>query len=69
MVGEISAHAGGMPERVGGFANDCAYTRTIITSVDLMSAAALSPRWSRISRAASAVIMEVMCWPPMESFT
>jgi len=34
---------------------------TIITSVDLTSAAALSPRFKRISRAASAVMMEVMC--------
>ena len=46
-----------------------AYTLTIMTSVDFTSAAALSPRLRRISRAASAVMREVMCCPPMESFT
>ena len=45
------------------------YTLTIMTSVDFTSAAALSPRLRRISRAASAVMMEVICCPPIESFT
>jgi hypothetical protein len=45
------------------------YTLIIMTSVDFTSAAALSPRLRRISRAASAVMMEVMCCPPIESFT
>jgi hypothetical protein len=40
---------------------------SIITSVDLISAATVCPFCSRISRTASAVIIEVMCWPPMES--
>ena len=45
------------------------YTRTIITSVDLIKAAALSPTFRRISRTASAVIIDVIFWPPMESVT
>ena len=43
-----------------------AYVRTIITSVDLINAAALSPTFSRISLTASAVIIEVILWPPIE---
>lgn len=38
-----------------------AYGLTIITSVDLIRAAAVSPFFNRISRTASAVMMEVMC--------
>ena len=45
------------------------YMRTIITSVALMSAAAACPFSRRISRAASAVMIEEMRWPPIESFT
>ena len=41
--------------------------RSIITSVDLISAATVCPFCSRISRTASAVIIEVMCWPPIDS--
>jgi hypothetical protein len=37
------------------------YTRTIITSIELMRAAAVWPLDSSISRAASAVMMEVIC--------
>jgi hypothetical protein len=40
-----------------------------MTSVALMRAAAVWPLARRISRAASAVIIAVICWPPMESFT
>ena len=42
------------------------YTRRIMTSVDLMRAAARSPTFRRISLAASAVMMEVMCCSPMD---
>src|SRR6266478_7849604 len=45
------------------------YTRRIITSVDLISAAARSPGFSRISFAASAVMMDVMCCSPIASVT
>jgi hypothetical protein len=44
-------------------------TRRIITSVDLISAAAFSPAFKRSSRAASAVMIDVICWPPIESVT
>ena len=44
-------------------------TRKIITSVDFMSAATTSPFLRRISRAASAVMMEVICWPAIERVT
>src|SRR6202035_326289 len=40
-------------------------TRRIMTSVDLTSAATRSPGLRRISLAASAVMMEVMCCSPM----
>ena len=40
-----------------------------MTSVDLIRAATVWPFWRRISRTASAVIIEVMRWPPMESVT
>ena len=43
--------------------------RMIITSVDLISAAAIWPFFSRSSRTASAVMMEVMCCPPTERVT
>ena len=45
------------------------YGRTIITSVDLMRAAATWPCFSRNSRTASAVMMEVMRCSPMDSVT
>ena len=44
-------------------------TRTIMTSVDLMRAAAVWPFSRRISRAASAVMMDEMRCPPMDSLT
>src|SRR5690348_2107502 len=42
------------------------YGRRIITSVDLINAAAVSPFLRRISRTASAVTIDVIFWPPME---
>lgn len=45
------------------------YGSTIITSVDLMRAAAICPFFNRISRTASAVTMDVMCCPPTDSVT
>ena len=53
-----------MPGRIVGV-----QTRSTITSVDLISAATVSPFFSCISRAASAVIIEVMICPPMERRT
>ncbi len=44
-------------------------TRRIITSVAFMRAAAVCPGFSRISRAELAVIIDVICWPPIEIFT
>ncbi len=44
-------------------------TRKIITSVDLISAAARSPTFKRNSFAASAVMIEVMCCSPIASVT
>jgi len=41
----------------------------IMTSVDLMSAATVCPFCKRISRTASAVMMEVIRCPPIESVT
>lgn len=43
------------------------YTRSTITSVDLINAATVSPTSSCISRVASAVMMELMIWPPIDS--
>ncbi len=40
-----------------------------MTSVDLMSAPAVWPLRSCISRAASAVMMEVICWSPILRMT
>lgn len=40
---------------------DSCYTRTIITSVDFISAAAVCPFRNCISRAASEVMIEVIC--------
>src|SRR5271166_1791211 len=45
------------------------HTRRIITSVALIKAAAVCPGLSCISRAEVAVIMDVICWPPIEIFT
>ena len=39
-----------------------------MTSVDLMRAPAVWPLRSCISRAASAVMMEVICWSPIFEF-
>jgi len=45
------------------------HTRRIITSVALMRAAAAWPGLSCISRADLAVMMEMICWFPIESVT
>ena len=52
-----------------GTGNFSYYTRRIITSVALMRAAAVCPALSCISRAELAVIIDVICWPPIEIFT
>ena len=44
-------------------------TRKIITSVAFMRAAAVCPALSCISRAELAVIIDVICWSPIEIFT
>ena len=44
-------------------------TRRIITSVALISAAAVCPAFNCISRAELAVMIDVMCWPPIEILT
>lgn len=46
-----------------------AYTRRIMTSVALMRAAAAWPGLSCISRAERAVMIDVICWFPIESVT
>ena len=43
--------------------------RMTITSVDLTNATAIWPFSRRISRTASAVMMDVRCWPAMERVT
>src|SRR5215469_8038938 len=57
-------------EEHGSFRSETAsHTRTIITSVALMRAAAVWPLRSCISRAASEVMMEVMRWPSISRTT
>ena len=51
------------------FYQEKVYTRRIMTSVDLMSAAAVCPFSRRISRAASAVMIDEIRCPPIKSFT
>ena len=45
------------------------YIRMIITSVDLISAATVSPSFKRISRTASAVMIDVIRWSPIDRVT
>ena len=49
--------------------SEIVYTRRIITSVDLMRAAAGWPFSRRISRTASDVIIEVICCPAIDKVT
>ena len=44
-------------------------TRRIITSVDLINAATMSPAFKRISCTASAVMIDVMCCSPIDNVT
>ena len=55
-LGDVSCHLAGQ-------------IRRIITSVALISAAAAWPGFSCISRAERDVMMDVICWLPMESVT
>jgi hypothetical protein len=45
------------------------HTRKIMTSVAFMRAAAVCPGFSCISRADLAVMIEMICWPPIEIST
>ena len=55
--------------KLNAWGKEVLYGRTIMTSVDLTSAAAVSPTFKRISRTASAVMIDVMCCPPNERLT